>query len=77
MLSIFGFTALMDFHSWAPLFEISRGLVGLMFLAYPQNQFVAESNPIAFGLMGVYGIVTVGIGFWAKNQSPKRSLVLN
>ena len=36
--SIFGFTALMDYHSWAPTFEISRGIVSLLFIMLFQSQ---------------------------------------
>ena len=43
-LSIFGFTALMDYHQWAPLFEIARGIVGFVFISIPQSQFSSSTD---------------------------------
>ncbi len=77
MSSIFGFTALMDFHSWAPLFEQLRGFLGLLFLSLPQHQFLLDTYPFSYGLFILYFITTVGIGFWAKRQAPDRRLALN
>ncbi len=77
MSSIFGFTALMDFHSWAPLFEQLRGFLGLLFLSLPQHQFLLDTYPFSYGLFILYFITTVGIGVWAKRQAPDRRLALN
>lgn len=77
MSSIFGFTALMDFHSWAPLFEQLRGFLGLLFLSLPQHQFLLDIYPFSYGLFILYFITTVGIGIWAKRQAPDRRLALN
>jgi hypothetical protein len=77
MLSVFGFTALMDFYSWAPIFELVRGFIGLIFLSLSQHQFLMELYPLSFVILLFYFIVTLGIGLWALKQAPKRSLVLN
>lgn len=76
MLSIFGFTALMDFHRWAPLFELCRGVGGLLFLISPLNQFLSNNFPVVFSFGAFYFLITIGIGIWALKQEPKRSLVL-
>jgi len=47
MFSIFGFTALMDFHSWAPLFEQCKRTIGLAFLSLPQHQFLVDTYPFS------------------------------
>lgn len=77
LFSIFGFTALMDFHSWAPLFEQLRGLLGLAFLSLPQHQFLVDTYPFSYGIFIIYFSTTLGIGLWAKRQAPQRRLVLN
>jgi hypothetical protein len=77
MLSVFGFTALMDFYSWAPLFELVRGFTGLIFLSLSQHQFLMERYPLSFAILLFYFTATLGIGLWALKQAPNRSLVLN
>ena len=77
MGSIFGFTALMDLHSWAPLFEQFRGSMAIVFMIIPQNQFLFDTYPISYVMFILYFIVTVCIGFWAKRQAPDRRLALN
>lgn len=77
MLSIFGFTALMDFYSWAPRFEQFRGIIGLGFLFIPQHQLLLEAYPISQTIFTLYFISTLIIGFWARKQAPQRRLVLN
>jgi hypothetical protein len=67
----------MDFHSWAPLFEQLRGLLGLAFLSLPQHQFLVDTYPFSYGIFIIYFSTTLGIGLWAKRQAPQRRLVLN
>ena len=77
MYSIFGFTALMDFHSWAPIFEQLRGILGLIFISLPQHKFLLENYPLSYGLLVMYFFATLGLGLWAKRHSPQRRIVLN
>ena len=76
MLSIFGFTSLMDFHSWAPKFEFFRGFFGLLILLIPQNQILLESYPVSQFIFIAYFILSITIALWAYKQSPQRSIVL-
>ena len=77
MYSIFGFTALMDFHSWAPIFEQLRGILGLFFISLPQHKFLLDNYPLSYGLLVMYFFGTLGLGLWAKRHSPQRRIVLN
>ena len=77
MYSIFGFTALMDFHSWAPIFEQLRGILGLVFISLPQHKFLLDNYPFIYGLLVIYFFATLGLGLWAKRHSPHRRIVLN
>ena len=77
MYSIFGFTALMDFHSWAPIFEQLRGVLGLVFMSLPQHKFLFNNYPFSYGLLVIYFFATLGLGLWAKRHSPHRRIVLN
>ena len=75
-LTIFGFTTLMDYHNWAPLFEIFRGLSCIVFLLLPQNQFIQTSIPWFFYFLLVYFTFTFFVGIWAKSKHPSRKLAL-
>lgn len=77
MLSIFGFTSLMDFHAWAPRFELVRGLLGLLFLFLPQHQILLEAYPVSQLIFISYFLMSLFIAFWAQKQAPQRSLVLD
>ena len=77
MYSIFGFTALMDFYSWAPIFEQLRGILGLVFISLPQHKFLLDNYPFSYGLLVIYFLATLGLGLWAKRYSPHRRIVLN
>jgi alkylglycerol monooxygenase len=76
MAAIFGFTAMMDFHSWAPLFEQLRALLGIGFLLLPQHEFLYRQFPFAFGVLFFYFIASLAIGIWAKKQTPQRRFAL-
>ena len=75
-LSIFGFTALMDYQRWAPYFELSRGLTCLLFLGLFQNQFLDSMTSLFFGFLICYFLFTIGIAIWAKLKEPNRKLAL-
>jgi alkylglycerol monooxygenase len=77
MWSIFGFTALMDFHSWAPKFELLRGFFGLLFLFFPQHQMLLDAYPISQLIFILYFTLSIFIAFWAYKQAPQRRLVLD
>lgn len=75
-LSIFGFTALMDYHQWAPLFEIARGIVGFVFISIPQSQFSSSTDSWFFWLLASYFIFTTCTGLWARKKELNRKLAL-
>jgi len=77
LLSIFGFTALMDFYAWAPNVELFRGGAGLVYLFLPQTQHVWEAYPINQSIVLGYFIASILLAVWAKKQAPQRRLVLN
>ena len=77
LLSIFGFTALMDFYAWAPNFELFRGGIGLVYLFLTQTQHVWEAYPINQSIVLGYFIASILLAVWAKKQAPQRRLVLN
>jgi len=55
VLSIFGFTSLMDFHSWAIKFEIFRSVVSIAILSLLlNNQFLINDYSIPYFLMIMY-----------------------
>ena len=66
----------MDYHNWAPLFEIFRGLSCIVFLLLPQNQFIQTSIPWFFYFLLVYFTFTFFVGIWAKSKHPSRKLAL-
>ena len=75
-ISIFGFTSLMDYHRWAPYFELFRGLTSIFFLGFFQNQFLDSMTPLFFNFLICYFLFTLGIAIWAKIKSPNRKLFL-
>ena len=74
--SIFGFTALMDYHSWAPIFEIFRGIVSLLFIIFSQSQFSQIISPFILSFLVCYFLFTVLVGVWSRIKEPNRKLVL-
>ena len=74
--SIFGFTALMDYHSWAPTFEIFRGIVSLLFIMLFQSQFSQITSPFILNFLVCYFLFTVLVGVWSRIKEPNRKLVL-
>jgi len=75
-LSIFGFTALMDYHQWAPLFEIARGIIGFVFISIPQSQFSSSTDSWFFWFLASYFIFTTCTGLWARKKELNRKLAL-
>ncbi len=76
LFSIFGFTGLMDFHKWAPTYEIFRGLLGILFVFLPQCEFLRFEYPLFFGFYITYFIITSAVGIWSKRKEFNRSLAL-
>ena len=76
LFSIFGFTGLMDFYSWAPTYEIFRGLLGNLFIFLPQCIFIRIEYPVFFGLFVTYFLITTAIGVWSRSKKFNRSLAL-
>ena len=49
LLSIFGYTSLMDRQTWAYKFELVRNTLGLLFFMIPsQNEFYISTMPLLF-----------------------------
>ena len=76
LLSIFGFTSLMDFYKWAPNFEIIRGALGVLFFLIPYHQFLQQEYPLITLYFVVYFFVTIGIGIWSKTKKLNRKLAI-
>ncbi|MBT3543545.1 MAG: sterol desaturase family protein [Flavobacteriaceae bacterium] len=76
LFSIFGFTGLMDFHKWAPTYEIFRGLLGILFVFLPQCEFLRFEYPLFFGFYITYFIITSALGIWSNRKEFNRSLAL-
>jgi len=68
-LSIFGFTSLFDFYSWAPNFEIFRSISAILLLStYPSAQFLSTDFYFLYILMLSYFILTIVIALSFKNK---------
>jgi len=76
LFSIFGFTGLMDFHKWAPTYEIFRGLLGILFVFLPKCEFLRFEYPLFFGFYITYFIITSALGIWSNRKEFNRSLAL-
>ncbi len=76
LFSIFGFTGLMDFHKWAPTYEIFRGLLGILFVFLPQCELLRFEYPLFFGFYITYFIITSALGIWSNRKEFNRSLAL-
>ena len=74
--SIFGFTSLMDFYSWAPVLEIFRGVFSIIFIIFAQIQFLESTSPLILNSLIGYFIFTFSVGIWARIKEPNRKLVL-
>ena len=68
-ISIFGFTSLMDFHSWAPNFEAIRGLICLILLSIlPISKILFSNFYFSYVLMFFYFLLTITIAITFKNK---------
>ena len=74
--SIFGFTSLMDYYSWAPMLEIFRGVFSIIFVIFAQIQFLEFTSPFILNSLIGYFIFTFLVGIWARIKEPSRKLVL-
>ena len=74
--SIFGFTALMDYYSWAPVIEIFRGITSLIFIILTKSEFLQTTSPLIFSFLLCYFIFTLVVGVWSKIKEPNRKLVI-
>tara|TARA_A100001011_G_scaffold220227_1_gene228207 strand:- start:40046 stop:41302 length:1257 start_codon:yes stop_codon:yes gene_type:complete len=74
--SIFGFTALMDYYSWAPVLEIFRGIACLIFIILTKSEFLQTISPLIFSFLLCYFIFTLVVGVWSKIKEPNRKLVI-
>ena len=74
--SIFGFTSLMDYYSWAPMLEIFRGVFSIIFVIFTQIQFLESTSPFILNSLIGYFIFTFLVGIWARIKEPSRKLVL-
>ena len=68
-ISIFGFTSLMDFHSWAPSFEIVRSIfAATVLLISSTSQFLSTDFNFSHILMITYFFLSVVIAVSFKNK---------
>ncbi|MGB0366356.1 MAG: sterol desaturase family protein [Flavobacteriaceae bacterium] len=73
--TIFGFTSIMDGHKWAFVFEITRCLIGLLFMLHPFQRRVWEVDfYFAFGTTS-YFILGLCATLWMFRSLPKRVLI--
>ena len=71
-ISIFGFTSLMDFHSWAPFFEVFRSMLTIIILYSFSDNALFINHPTEFLIITTYFILSSVISFviiFNKNQS--------
>ena len=71
-ISIFGFTSLMDFHSWAPFFEVFRSMLTIIILYSFSDHALFINHPTEFLIITTYFILSSVISFviiFNKNQS--------
>ena len=68
-ISIFGFTSLMDLHSWAPNFEIVRSISAiLLLLTSSTSQFLSTDYFSSYILIISYFMVAIMIAISFKNK---------
>jgi hypothetical protein len=70
--SIFGFTSLMDLHSWAIKFQIFTGCIGLLLLWIPNAQpLFAEFFTLQIGLT-IYFAFSLVFTYWNMAAVPSQ-----
>ena len=68
-VSIFGFTSLFDFYSWAPNFEIFRSIFAIFLLSTPlSSQFLSTDSYISYILILSYFFLTIVISIFFKGK---------
>ena len=77
LTTIFGFTSLMDYHKWAPIFEFFRGIICISLIIATTNYFLQIETTWFFNFLLIYFIFTAFVGLWAKGKGPDRKLIIN
>ena len=68
-VSIFGFTSLFDFYSWAPNFEIFRSIFAIFLLSTSlSSQFLSTDSYISYILILSYFFLTIVIAIFFKGK---------
>ena len=68
-ISIFGFTSLFDFYSWATNFEIFRSIFAILILTtFLSNQFLSSGFHISYILILSYFMFSIVIILFYKNR---------
>ena len=68
-VSIFGFTSLFDFYSWAPNFEIFRSIFAIFLLSTSlSSQFLSTDSYISYILILSYFFLTIVISIFFKGK---------
>jgi sterol desaturase/sphingolipid hydroxylase (fatty acid hydroxylase superfamily) len=68
-VSIFGFTSLFDFYSWAPNFEIFRSIFAIFLLSTSlSSQFLSSDSYISYILILSYFFLTIVISIFFKGK---------
>jgi len=71
MISIFGFTSLMDGYEWSYHFELGRNFLGLLFFCLPhQSEFYLSHIPSLFYFGIIYFSLSI-IGLQILGQKKK------
>lgn len=73
--TIFGFTSIMDGHQWAFVFEITRSLIGLLFMLHPFQGRVWEVDFTFAAGTTTYFLLAFLATLWMYRSLPKRSPV--
>ena len=70
--TIFGFTSIMDGHQWAFVFEITRSLIGLLFMLHPFKRGLWEVDFLLAAGITTYFLLAFLATLWMYRSLPKR-----
>ena len=75
-ISIFGFTSLMDFHSWAINFEILRSILSILLIStLSMSKFLLTDFFYSYIFMLMYFFVSIVVTIFYKNKYVSSTLI--